>query len=140
MFIVFLSTGRKIFIFSTAHNPQNVHRTSKFLIIKTQSISVFRQPRTSYGRSFLVRIIGGLSEYIHRMYSFYQKSTSKWRRLLDILALTKIIRIPIDRLWDFRSWLKTDEPSFDGRTFYGLSSNIFCSKTFFQTRNHLLKI
>ncbi len=73
MFIVFLSTDRKFFIFFTAHNPQNVHRTSKFVIIKTQSLSVFRQPRTSYGRSFLVQIIGGLSEYIRRMSSFYQK-------------------------------------------------------------------
>ena len=58
MIIVFLSSDRKISISSTARNPQNVHRTSKFLIIKTQSLSVFRQPRTSYGRSFLVRITG----------------------------------------------------------------------------------
>jgi hypothetical protein len=54
----------------------DVRRTSKFVIIKTQSLSVFRQPRTSYGRSFLVRIISGLSEYIRRMSRFYQKRTS----------------------------------------------------------------
>jgi hypothetical protein len=41
MIIVFLSSDRKISISSTARNPQNVHRTSKFLIIKTQSLFRF---------------------------------------------------------------------------------------------------
>jgi hypothetical protein len=41
MFIVFLSTDKKISISSIAHNPENVYRTSKFLIFKTQSLTVF---------------------------------------------------------------------------------------------------
>ena len=71
----------------------------------------------------IIRIIGGLSDYIHIMYSFYQRSTSKWRRSLDMLALTNIK----DPYWPSlgclkrSSWLKTDEPSLDGRTFYGCS-------------------